>query len=254
MSPAEFDRLAAQVAPHCGYIYLHIKGEPLLHPALDQILDSAACHKLQVNLTTNALLLADRARLLLDSSALRQTNLSLHGYTPATHGPMQPWMDSLCAYARAMAAQGKYTVFRFWTMPESRYPLEQDTQLLKLLANQFPESGDPVCWPSNRAVTLAPGVFISFEEQFDWPSMGSPDQGGQGICYGGRTMIGILADGTVVPCCLDGDGVCALGNALEQPLDQILTSHRYRSLRDGFTNRQVTEPLCRHCGYRIRFG
>ena len=38
------------------------------------------------------------------------------------------------------------------------------------------------------------------------------DQGEQVFCYGMRDHFGILCDGTVVPCCLDGEGQIPLGN------------------------------------------
>ena len=40
----------------------------------------------------------------------------------------------------------------------------------------------------------------------------------------------MLSDGTVVPCGLDHEGDLALGNLLEQELEEILASPRARSL------------------------
>ena len=68
-----------------------------------------------------------------------------------------------------------------------------------------------------------------------------------------RQMIGILADGTVVPCCLDADGNAALGNVFETPLSEILTSEPFVSARESMFNRKVVLPLCQHCSYRTRF-
>lgn len=253
MTPEEFRRLAMAVGDYTKYIYLHVKGEPLAHPQLAEILDIADEQGLRVNLTTNALLLSQRAELLLQSNALRQTNLSVHGYNPATHGDLEQWLSMLCNYARQSSQKGRYTVFRFWTLPRSRQVQGDDARAIAILERAFPTAGSILERASGRSMELEKGIFASFDEQFDWPTMDSPVVGSRGICYGARTMIGVLADGTVVPCCLDSEGACPLGNAFTQPLKEILTSPRYLNMAGSFSNRHVAEPLCRRCSYRLKF-
>ena len=69
------------------------------------------------------------------------------------------------------------------------------------------------------------------------------------FCYALRNQIGILVDGTVVPCCLDHGGNLSLGNLFEQSLDHILSSPRALAIYRGFTNHMAVEPLCQRCGY-----
>lgn len=76
----------------------------------------------------------------------------------------------------------------------------------------------------------------------------------RGFCYGLRDQIGVLCDGTVVPCCLDHEGDIPLGNLLTQPLEEILAAPRARAIYEGFSQRKITEELCRRCGYARRFG
>lgn len=67
---------------------------------------------------------------------------------------------------------------------------------------------------------------------------------------------GILCDGTVVPCCLDSEGVIDLGNVLDgssASLADILSSPRAQAMVKGFEYRKATEELCRRCGYAQRF-
>ena len=63
----------------------------------------------------------------------------------------------------------------------------------------------------------------------------------------------MLCDGTVVPCCLDGEGRMALGNLLTQQLPDILNTPRAQTIREGFSRRRPAEDLCRRCGYAQRF-
>ncbi|MEG1687132.1 MAG: radical SAM protein, partial [Angelakisella sp.] len=248
MTPAQFGSLLRQIKPHTRYLYLHIKGEPLMHPQLDELLALAAQEEMLVHLTTNGLLLPQRTELLVSAPALRQTNISLHSYTPETHGPLEPWVDSLCDYARRQAQNAHFTVFRFWTLGDDRQPTGWDAQTLALLDKQFPDAGGISYFKrsNERSIALEKGIFISLDRQFDWPGLQMPNHGAVGSCHGGRSMAGILADGTVVPCCLDGDGVCALGNAFTTPLDDILASPRYTALCEGFQKRRIVEPLCQH--------
>ncbi|NBQ69162.1 MAG: hypothetical protein EBU46_10130, partial [Nitrosomonadaceae bacterium] len=51
--------------------------------------------------------------------------------------------------------------------------------------------------------------------EFVWPSLDLPVIGTQGTCKGLSNHFGVLAEGTVVPCCLDKEAAIPLGNALE---------------------------------------
>ena len=90
-------------------------------------------------------------------------------------------------------------------------------------------------------------------EKFDWPDMGAENRGEDCFCYGLRDQIGVLCDGTVVPCCLDHEGDAALGNLFRSSLEEILSSERARAIRDGFSRRVAVEELCQRCGYARRF-
>ena len=73
------------------------------------------------------------------------------------------------------------------------------------------------------------------------------------FCHGLRRQLAVLCDGTVVPCCLDGEGRIPLGNLLAQPLDEILAAEPARSIAAGFALQKRLHPLCRRCGYAQRF-
>ena len=83
--------------------------------------------------------------------------------------------------------------------------------------------------------------------------MNAEIQGEEFFCYGLRDHFGILADGTVVPCCLDSDGVIALGNIFKEDIDTILSSPRAKAISEGFSHRKASEELCKRCQYAQRF-
>ena len=81
----------------------------------------------------------------------------------------------------------------------------------------------------------------------------APDDGDRVSCHGLGDHFGILCDGTVVPCCLDSDGMISLGNIFQEELSDILSSPRAKAIADGFRQRKAVESLCRRCGYATRF-
>jgi radical SAM protein with 4Fe4S-binding SPASM domain len=101
---------------------------------------------------------------------------------------------------------------------------------------------------------LSNQIYLNQSYEFTWPDLNAPYIGETGFCYGLKDQLAILSDGTVVPCCLDGEGIINLGNIKTDTLKNILSSARSIAIQTGFACRNVVEPLCRHCGYRERFG
>ena len=61
LTPEEFALLAGRLRPHTDYLYLHVMGEPLLHPQLGELLDIASRLGFRVIVTTNGTLLKKTA-------------------------------------------------------------------------------------------------------------------------------------------------------------------------------------------------
>ena len=253
MGREEYLRALEQLRPYTQYLYFHVKGEPLLHPLLPEFLALAGERDFQVNLTTNGVLLARQRETLLAAPALRQLNLSLHSYQGEAHGAAADYIAAAADYARRAAALGKFTVFRIWTLDRERGADQTSRKLLELLGRQFPQAGELAEHSGERSLALGEHIFLSFEEEFAWPSLSAPIIPGPGTCYGARRMLGVLCDGTLIPCCLDGEGECPLGNLFTEELADILARPPYGEMVRGFQERRITQELCRRCGYRARF-
>ena len=78
MTVDEFKTVIRKIKDFTNLIALHVKGEPLLHPELKEILNVCYEENILVNITTNATLLEKRLETILSSKAVRQLNLSLH--------------------------------------------------------------------------------------------------------------------------------------------------------------------------------
>ena len=249
MRPEEFARVIDRLRPYVSYVYPHVMGEPLLHPRLGELLACAAEREVKICLTTNGTLLAARADTLLASAALYRVAVSLHSVEENGGDPAaaRDYLEAVWAFAVRAAARGVICVLRLWN--EGSADAGNGVILDFLREKTGRES-----WSEPRAHSfrLAENLYLERERAFEWPDLRAIERPTE-FCRALREQIGVLADGTVVPCCLDHEGDLALGNLFEQELPDILGSGRARALLRGFSRRAPSEALCRRCGYALRF-
>jgi len=233
-------------------LYFHVKGEPLLHPSLGSFLGLAADRGFGVSITTNGSLLRERAAELLGSGNVRKLSVSLHSH--ALSNSVEAYWEGVSAFLDLHRARSGFPVsLRLWNRGLRGLPPETE-RLWELIRARYPAAAE---WEgassSPDAVKLDDRVYLNQAELFAWPELSRPPLSTKGFCRGLRDQAAVLVDGTVVPCCLDGEGDMALGNLRDGPLAEILASPRARAIYEGFSRRELAEPLCRSCGYRTRF-
>ncbi len=243
LSVEQFCSLAGKLKGKVTYLYFHLMGEPLLHPELEQLFAIAQEYGFRVILTTNGTLLGKQMQTLLQAPALHKVSISLHCYEVNTMGrSLEEYLHDCCEFCRQASRKGIISVMRLWNRGGAD---EMNQRILDYLHSKFPGE-----WTSSYASErLSDRVFLEWGERFDWPDLEAKEYDGAYKCYGLSDQIGVLCDGTVVPCCLDADGVIALGNLFEQELDGILSSERAKRLKLSLQNRRPCEALCKHCGY-----
>lgn len=249
LSPEDFHTLAAKLRPYTEYLYLHLMGEPLLHPQLDTVLDQAEKLDFHVMLTTNGTLLGQRQNLLLSNPAVKKVSVSLHSFEGNRTEGLTDYLTECLCFAKAAGEAGKKCALRLWNLGETHGCSHLNGDILAALEQAFP----PPWAEGRRGTTLAPNVFLEWGEWFDWPDLSAPEGPAPTFCYGLRDQVGVLVDGTVVPCCLDHEGDIPLGNLFQNSLEEILSTPRARAIYDGFSQGQAREPLCRTCGFARRF-
>lgn len=251
LTPAQFGLLAARLRPHTDYLYLHLMGEPLLHPQLPALLDLAGSLDFKVMVTTNGTLLPRCGADLLAAAAVARVSISLHSFEGNEGVDSADYLAACLDFARRAGEGGKRCVLRLWNLDgaHTRGANRQNAAILREIAAVFPPP-----WKSGRrGETLAQGVYLEWGERFDWPDLTAPEGAPTGFCMGLRDQVGVLCDGTVVPCCLDHEGDIPLGNLYEQTLAEILDSPRAQAIYHGFSHGKITEELCRKCGFMRRF-
>ncbi len=245
MDVNEFKTVIAKVKPFTDYVYFHLLGEPLLHPDLEEFLKICEEKELKVIITTNGTLLKKRIELLLNSDSHYKTVISLHSFEANQNQNFDNYIADCLDYAQT--AEGKkIVVLRLWN---SGGEDKLNRVILEKIEYRFPAP-----WRDTRGgKQIGNNIYIQFGDKFDWPDIKSNDQSDTAFCYGLRDQIGILADGTVVPCCLDNNGEINLGNIFNSNLNDIISTPRAQSIYNGFSNRTACEELCKKCTFARKF-
>ena len=249
MTAEEFALVLDRLQGHVTYVYLHVMGEPLLHPQLAELMALAEARGMKICITTNGTLLRSRADELLAAKNLHKISVSLHSFegNGRAISEERTYLEEVWDFAAKASARGVIVALRLWNEGGAE---ALNGGILDFLREKLGTSD----WKETRdgSFKLAELLYLERAQKFDWPDLNADETDTQ-FCYALRDQIGVLVDGTVVPCCLDHEGDLALGNLFEDDLDTILNSTRARELRRGFSHRQPAEALCRRCAYATRF-
>jgi radical SAM protein with 4Fe4S-binding SPASM domain len=245
MTAQEFSHVLDSLAGVTDYIYYHLMGEPLTHPELPSFIDMASKRGFKSMITTNGTLLSKRGNGLI-SAGVHKINISLHSFEGDDSLKHKQYLCDVADFAKRASEKGIIVVLRLWN---NGFDGGKNSVVLDFMRDSI--TGE---WSeNNRGLRLRPKLFLEWGERFAWPDREAKAGGSELSCYGLRDHFGILCDGTVVPCCLDSDGVINLGNIFDTELSDILNAERARAIKRGFECRHATEQLCRRCGYARRF-
>lgn len=253
----EFEYILKNVKPYTDYIYLHLMGEPFLNPELERFLKLGSDFGFKINITTNGTLISKVKDCLL-SSEVRQINFSLHSFEANKNLiQLEEYLQSVTSFImEANRTTNIICSIRLWNMDtyELKACNELNSRILKILEDKLKldfSLGEKL--KHNKRIKIRNNLYLNMDEKFEWGNLELDNTVEDIFCYGLRDQMGILVDGTVVPCCLDSDGNIALGNIFDDTLEDILSSDRARNLYDGFSCRKAVEELCKKCGYARRF-
>ncbi len=245
MTREEFVYILDALLGRTKYIYYHLMGEPLTHPLLPEFVRLAGERGYRSVITTNGTLLDRRGEELIEAG-LHKINLSLHSFEQGSADAHKAYVRMLADFAKRASDAGTIVVFRLWNRGHDG---DRNAAAETILKQEIP--GDWVVSP--RSMRIRDKIFLEWGERFLWPDMAAELRQDRFFCYGLKNQFGILADGTVVPCCLDSEGTIGLGNIFNKDIGDILASERARAMVEGFDCGRAAEELCRRCGYARRF-
>ena len=200
-----------------------------MHPNINEIIDVAS-KRYKINITTNGYLI-DKIK---NNKNIRQINISLHSYSGNI--PLEKYISNILDSIDILS---KYTYIslRFWT--ENKYSKD----ILKYINKYFNVNIEEL-----KKCKIKENIFLDIDEEFIWPDVNNNIYN-EGTCYALRDHIGILVDGSIVPCCLDSNGIITLGNIYKDNISDVINSKRYTDMLNGFKNNKKCEELCKHCNF-----
>lgn len=259
MTKDEFSQILDQLSDYTEYLYFHIKGEPLLHPEIGCFLDMCYEKRYKVNITTNGTLINPVKEMLLTKPAIRQISISLQSIENIKElQSKESYIHDIIDFSKeAIEKTNVFIELRLWNLEKNNVKQSNNRYnsiILKIIEEELGLK-QPIIEQVNedKGTKLIEHIYLSQNREFEWPDINKDIVDRNGFCYGLKQQIGILVDGTVVPCCLDSEGVVNLGNVFADSLSKILDKSRTKRIIEGFSNHQIKEPLCQRCGYRRRF-
>lgn len=248
-----FDTILLQVKNYTNIITFHIFGDPLTLSNLQDYLDITQKHNLKVEITTTGYFLKNFNLEVFLHPAIRQINFSLNSYNKnemkiTLEEYLEP-MFHLCNL-KLQKKIHNFINFRLWNLDDTKSEDNFNKNIFALLEKQFNINLENINY--EKSIRLENQILLDFDTYFQWPSLQS-NHHSHGFCHGLSSHIGILSNGTVVPCCLDGFGIINLGNILTEDLNTILTNDRSVNIINNFKKNISSELLCQKCTYKERF-
>lgn len=256
MEPALFSKIAEEVKPLTDQVYFHVMGEPLMHPDFTSFVQICADKGLPVAITTNGSMLNTESAESLLNPIVRRVNISLDSLQPDGNETLE---QILSFTRRAFECRPDlYINYRLWNLAAFSEGLESESnrRICKMIEDAFgvtiPLQGHS---SGRKSLHMLNRLYLHMDTRFEWPGEDeSMTEKTHGFCHALSSHFAILVDGTVVPCCLDHNGVTVLGNCREQSISAIIGNHRATAMLKGFSEGRLIEPLCQKCTFINRFG
>lgn len=257
MNVEDFEIIINKIKGYTNHIYLHLMGEPLLNKNLGEFLKVAKKANLNINITSNGTLINNAKDIIINSNAVRQMNISLHSFEANDNNiDFYEYLNNILDFINEVNEKTEtICALRLWNIDTDELKANNDlnSKILKLIEEKLNINFSIFeSLKEKRGIKLKERIYLNMAEKFSWPSSEISLISEDVFCYGLRDQIGILVDGTVVPCCLDSEGKIPLGNIFNENLDEIINSKRAIDIYNGFSNRKAVEELCKRCGYAKR--
>ncbi|OGR05349.1 MAG: hypothetical protein A2520_06465 [Deltaproteobacteria bacterium RIFOXYD12_FULL_53_23] len=219
-------------------INLYLAGEPFLHPRIFDMIRHAKKYNLKVRIHTNATLLTkDRCHEII-SSGLDILSLSFDAISPQYYEETRKGakFDQTLANIRYLLQH------KIESQSKSPYTI------IEIIENEH--TADHIQTFIKQYQDLPVDKF-NIARHHSWGGRflsGTKEAKALPACQYLWNSLSILWDGTVVPCCLDFDAKCVLGNIRDQSLATIWNNTTIREMREKQTqHKRVAIALCKGC-------
>lgn len=259
LSPTQFESILKKCIPSTEQFALHILGEPTSHSQFEAIILTAQNMNAPLNITTNGTLIhKNYVTNALLSPTVQQVNFSLQSWTNNFKTEnVKPYLNRIFDFINRAQSERPdlYINLRLWNYSTPEESVLHNAHFLEPIGQFFNQdlSAIKINVALIKSHRISGKTYLHFDSRFEWPDINSKSIHTTGTCYGLKNHIGILANGTVIPCCLDSNGHIHLGNIYESSFEDIISSERAVRIRQGFSNNQLVEELCQKCQFIRRF-
>lgn len=248
ISTEDFEEIISKIHKYTNLVCLHVKGEPLLHSKLDEILKILEKYNLKANITTNGTLIKEKLEVIKNSKAVRQVNFSIHSITQNENFNEQ-YLNNI--FECVSQLNNLIISYRLWNL-QSIKESDINANIIKSIEDYYNVENLQEYLMENDFFKLKENIFINQDVEFSWPDLNKESIIEKGRCLALKEQIAILVDGSVVPCCLDNDGDILLGNILEETMEDILNKPKTITIKKNFGDGIITCNLCKTCGFLKR--
>jgi len=245
ISIKNFEEIIKKVHKYTNLVCLHVKGEPLLHKNLNELLQILDKYNLKANITTNGTIINENIEILKNLKAVRQINFSIHSITQ-NKTMNEEYLQNI--FANVEQLPNTIISYRLWNIQQFEKN-EINRNIIKQIEEYYKIENLTDKLKKNSFIKLRDNLFINQDIEFTWPDINGDVIIEKGRCLGLKEQIAILVDGTVVPCCLDNNGDIKLGNILEETMEEILNKEKTVTIKNNFLNSTITCKLCKTCGF-----
>lgn len=236
MTKENYIKIIDKIKNFTKEIYLHVLGEPMLHPNINEFIEYAKKNNLKLNITTNGYLITN----IKNNSNIDRLNISLHSFNTKYKIPLDTYLKNIFDTIDKIKNK-TYITLRLWVK-------DQNTEyILKYINKRYQTNIKNL--ENNTKIKIKNNLLIDTFHEFIWPDLYNNYYNEKGTCKGLIDHIGILSDGTIIPCCLDTQKIINLGNIYEDNLEKIFEKEIVKEMIKGFKNNYKYHELCKHCSF-----
>jgi len=242
MSMALFRRIIDDVCENRPLIKLYLSGEPLLHEQLFDMIDYAAVKGCRTMVHTNATVLTETVAKRILASSLAFLSFSFDGCTSQVYEKLRP----PAKFKRVRSNIRRYLELR--NRNGNRGP-HTTIEIIRMRETEPFIDRFISAWSNSGIDDIHVADYMMWHDTVDDRRVETvADGAGYNPCAAPFQHGCILADGTVVPCCLDVDGQMPLGNVTESSFRDVWRNNDYRQLRlQMLTGSVPAGSICDNC-------
>ena len=231
-----YKRIIDKLLPSNDEVYLHFLGEPLMHPFLDKMIRYGKSRGLGIGFFTNGSLLTEENSRKIIDVGLDDLVISFEVIEETFEdlrdgGDFQQVRQNIMRFLRLRGLKTKPRV----TISSITWPKDK-----KRLENRF--------WRGKVDRFVMKEIHDWSGDVLEITQIAGRKSDTNKVCLFPWSRMSVLVDGRVVPCCVDYDGKCVLGDLKKDSLQSIWNGEKMISLRKALLEgRKDDIKLCNKC-------